>query len=178
MFLERIQMKIGYAIVVVLLVGISFGVANVAYGQLDATRIVYSVTTDYHGIDVPIGTLVTATAGTTDTDVQNVTFLWLYPNETVAHTDANVQVWSNGSTFDGELIFFAQSSYRPDVLGDWGVIAFFIGEGGRTKHDIDDVIRIRATSFYLIPDLPTVGTAGAAATMLLGLGLYIRKKKH
>ena len=39
------------------------------------------------------------------------------------------------------------------------------------------MVKIRATSFNTIPDLPVVGTAGAIATMLLGLGMFLYKKK-
>jgi len=170
-------MKIARLVIFILLAGIFLVAASVAHAQWDAINSGYAVTTDYHGIEVPPGTLVTATAGTTDANVQNVTFLWKYPNETIAYTKADVQVWSNGSTYDGKLIYYAKSSYTPDVLGDWGVQAFFIGNDGKTKAGIDDVIQIRATSFNVIPDLPVVGTAGAITAMILGLGFFLHKKK-
>jgi hypothetical protein len=169
-------MKIAHAMVVALLVGI-FSATSVAYAQWSAISSGYAVTTDYHGEEVPLGALVTALAGTTDADIDNVTFLWKYPDENVVYTEANVPVWSNGSTYDGKLIYYATSSYTPDVLGDWGVQALFIGEDGKTKADHDDVVMIKATSINTIPDLPVVGTAGALMTMLLGLSLLLHKKK-
>jgi hypothetical protein len=170
-------MKIAYAMIAILFAGMFLAIPSVAHAQWSAINSGYAITTDYHGKAVPIGTLVTATAGTTDAEVKSVTFLWHYPdNETVAY-EVNVQVWSNGSTYDGKLIYYATSSYIPDVLGDWGVQALFIGEGGTKKANHDDVVRIRATSFNTIPDLPVVGTAGAIATMLLGLGMFLHKKK-
>jgi len=36
--------------------------------------------------------------------------------------------------------------------------------------------KIRAVSFNTIPDIPVAGTAGAV--MLLGLGVFLHKKKH
>jgi hypothetical protein len=169
-------MKIAYAVMVALLVGI-FSATSVAHAQWSAISSGYAVTTDYHGENVPLGVLVTALAGTTDANIDNVTFLWKYPNATVAYTEANVPVWSNGSTYDGKLIYYATSSYTPDVLGDWGVQALFIGENGQTKANHDDVVMIRATSINTIPDLPVVGTAGAVMAMLIGLGLFLHKKK-
>jgi hypothetical protein len=171
-------MKISYTIIAVLLVGILLAVANVAYAQWDAINSGYAITTDYHGVEVPPGTLVTATAGTTDPDVQNVTFLWKYPNETVVYTEVNVPVQSNGSMWDGKLIYYANSSYIPDVLGDWGVQALFIGKEGKTKANHNDVIMIRATSFNVVPDFPLIGTAGALTSMLLSFGLFLHKKKR
>ena len=126
-------MKKVYATVAILLAGIFLAAISVANAQWSAISSGYAITTDYHGIDVPLGALVTATAGTTDANVTSVTFLWHYPdNETVAY-EVNVPVWSNGSTYDGKLIYYANSSYIPDVLGDWGVQALFIGEGGTKK---------------------------------------------
>jgi hypothetical protein len=149
--------------------------ASITYAQWDALNSGYAVTTDYHGKEVPPGTLVTATAGTTDGKVTNVTFIWKYPNKTVAY-EVNKEVWYNGSTYDGKLIHYANSSYTPDTLGDWGVQALFIGEGGTTKANHEDVIKIRATSFNVTPDFPVVGVAGALGVMLLSLRIFMRRK--
>ncbi|MEM3697193.1 MAG: hypothetical protein QXQ94_06810 [Candidatus Bathyarchaeia archaeon] len=148
-----------------------------AFAQWEAISSGYAVTTDYHGMIVPPGALVTATAGTTNPNITSVTFLWKDPNETVKY-EINVAVWSNGSTYNGKLIYYANSSYMPDIVGDWGVQALFIGEGGTVKANHADVVRIRATSFNVVPDLPVIGTAGAATTMLLGLGLFMYLKKR
>jgi len=152
-------------------------IASVSANSWSAINSGYAVTTDYQGKEVLPGTLVTATAGTTDTDVTHVTFIWKYPNETVAYIDPDVPVWFNGTEWKGKIIYYAQSQHIPDVIGDWGIQAFFIGEGGTPKAGIEDVIMIRATSFNVIPDLPIVGTAGALTAMLLGLGLFLKKRK-
>lgn len=139
----------------------------------------YAVTTDYHGEDVLPGTLITATAGTTDENVVNVTFKWKYPNDTVAFTDPEVPVWSNTTEYNGDLIYYANSSHIPDETGDWGVQAFFNGPGGRIHGRDNETIAIRATSFNTIPEVPVLGAAGAAIAMLLGLGVHLtRKRKH
>lgn len=150
---------------------------NMAFAQWEAISSGYAITTDYHGMIVPPGALVTATAGTTNPNVVSVTFLWKDPTETVKY-EINVVVWSNGSTYNGKTIYYANSSYTPDIIGDWGVQALFIGEGGTVKANHADVVRIRATSFNVIPDLPVIGTAGAATTMLLGLGLFLYLKRR
>ena len=149
---------------------------NLAIAQWSAISSGYAVTTDYHGKEVPPGTLVTATAGTTDADVENVTFLWKDPDENIVNTEANVLVWSNGTTYDGKLIYYAQSSYTPDIIGDWGVQALFIEKDGKPKANHKDVVMIRATSFNVIPNIPIIGTAGAMISMLLGLSLFLLKR--
>jgi len=170
-------MKTMHAILLLLTFCLFLGLSiQISYAGWNAINSLYAVTTDYHGKIVSPGTLVTATAGTTDPNVKNVTFLWKYPNETVAY-EINIPVWSNGSTYDGNIIYYASSSYRPYVPGDWGVQALFIGEGGKTKSNQTDVISIRAISFNVIPDLPIVGTAGSVVSMLLGFGLFLHRRK-
>lgn len=171
-------MKIACTVTAVLIVGILLAVASITQAQWDAINSGYAITTDYHGLEVLPGTLVTATAGTTDPDVQNVTFLWKYPNETVIYTEANVPVQSNGSKWDEKLIYYANSSYIPDVIGDWGIQALFIGKDGKTKANHNDVVMIRATSFNVVPDFPVIGTAGALTSMFLGLSLSLHKKRR
>jgi hypothetical protein len=153
-----------------------------ANAQWSAINSGYAITTDYHGEDVIPGSLVTATAGTTNSNVLNVTFVWMFPNETIAIIDAEVVVSSNGTKYPddetGSLIYYAQSSFRPTVVGDWGVQAWFNGPGGKLHGPETDIIAIRATSFNVIPEIPVVGTLGAVTAMLLSLGLYWNKKKQ
>ena len=82
--------------------------------------------------------------------------------------------WNNGTW---KLIKYAHSTQIPDVLGDWGVQAFFQDSTGRERSGLDDVIKIRATSFNVVPEIPIVGTAGAIATMLFGFWLYTKRRK-
>ncbi|MEM2975444.1 MAG: hypothetical protein QXE76_06240 [Candidatus Bathyarchaeia archaeon] len=171
-------MKLAYTAIIVFFIATIIALSvNLANAQWSAINSGYAVTTNYHGKIVFPGTLVTATAGTTDKNVTHVTFLWKYPNETTAYTTANVPVWSNDSTWDGKLIYYANSSYTPTIEGDWGVQAFFIGDGGKTKAGINCTIMIRATSFNVVPDFPVVGSIGALVTMLVGVGLFWHKKK-
>lgn len=172
------RMKIRFAALALLLL---YFLVQVASAQWNALNSGYAVTTDYHGKNVPLGTVVTATAGTTNPKVKNVTFIWKC-NETEQFRDENVPVWSNGTRWPdsggGDLIYYAQSQHIVDVYGDWGVQAFFIGEDGTTKANVECTIRIRATSFFnVIPTAPVVGTAGVAIAMILSLGAFLKRKR-
>ena len=154
----------------------------------------YAVTSNYQGKDVPPGQTVVVTAGTTDLSITNIVFRWHDPdNNTVwqdnvtvtgpltapnvpSNVPQEVKEWANNNI--GTEYLYAQSSHAPTTIGDWGVQVFFIGEDGTTKAGIDNVIKIRATSFNVIPDVPVLGTAGATIAMALGLGLYLKRRKQ
>lgn len=136
----------------------------------------YAVTSNWHGIEVPMGSDVVVTAMTTDDTVYQVTFLWKNPGDHTVWTDI-VPVYSNGSTYDGMLIYYANSTHTPEDLGDWGVQALFQSSDGKTKQGIEEVIAIRATSFNTIPEVPVIGTAGVVIAMLLGLGLFSTRRR-
>jgi len=68
------------------------------------------------------------------------------------------------------------STHSVDVIGDWGVQALFQSQDGMTKESIDYVAKIKATSFFVVPDFPMIGTVGSLGAMLLGLGLFMRRK--
>ncbi|MGB9854190.1 MAG: hypothetical protein ACPLRY_05220 [Candidatus Bathyarchaeales archaeon] len=157
----------------------------------------YAVISNYQGMDVPPGQTVWVTAGTTNLTIKSVVFVWKYPNDSKAweetvnvigpistpNVPSNVHQevvdWANNLTGDAAVQYlYAQSVHQPTVIGDWGVQALFIGEGGHPVNSIKNVIAIRATSFNMVPDLPVVGTAGALVTMLFGLGLFLHKKRH
>ncbi|MEM1507721.1 MAG: hypothetical protein QXY73_04025 [Candidatus Bathyarchaeia archaeon] len=169
-------MKTSNIIIVALMTGMLLASVNIIYAQWSALASGYAVTTNYHGVDVPPGTLITAIAGTTDGNVKSVTFLWKDPDGSVAFEETK-SIYTNGTTYNGKLIRYANSSYIPDTLGDWCVQALFIGTRGTTKANTEEVIRIRATSFNMVPDFPAVGVAGALSVMMLSLYyFYVRKK--
>jgi len=125
----------------------------------------YNVTSNYHGIDAPLGANVVVTATTTDPTITQVTFLWKNAASQIKFTD--VVPISGGS---------AQSTHQPDSTGDWGVQTFFQGPGGTTKEGVELTVAIRATSFNVVPEIPILGTAGASVGMLFGL-TYVLKRK-
>ena len=160
---------------IVVAMAFSFLLSAVCADSWSALGSGYAVTRDYHGIDVIPFTEVTVTARTTDADVETVTFVWKYPNGTIAFIDAEVPVWSNGTYYDSKLIQYAQSSNSPNTLGDWGVQAFFNGEDGSIRGQESDVIAIRATSFFVIPEVP-LGTVGILLAFAVALALMKTNK--
>ena len=127
----------------------------------------YNVTSNYHGIDTPLGATVIVTATTTDPTITQVTFLWKNAAKEMEFTD--VVTISGGS---------AQSSHQPDSMGDWGVQTLFQGPDGTTKQGIELTVKIRATSFNVIPEIPLLGAAGASIAMLFGFAYKMKRKQN
>jgi len=172
-------MWIKYAAICSLLLLLPIACANAGWSSLNSG---YAVTSDYHGVEATIETVITATAGTTDVSIKNVTFVWKYPNDTVAFEDANVPVWSNGTKYpdgDGNLIFYAQSSFTPAVEGKWGIQAYFKDSGGHLRSNGTDIIAIRATSNEIIPETSALGAAGALGIIsIILIWLSYKRKKN
>lgn len=137
----------------------------------------YAVTSDYHGKNVPPGTLVTVTAMTTDDTITQVTFLWKTPSGNTIFTDVDNTKEVDGQ-YEGKDIFTFTSSHAQNMTGDWGVQALFQGPDGKTKEGIEEVVSIKATSFFVVPDIPVIGTLGATGAALLGLVAFNARKKR
>ena len=143
----------------------------------------YAITSNVHGTDISPGTPVTVTAGTLDSNVVNVTFRWHEPPDgngpkrwedtVLIFTNGTTGKWNNGTTAE---IRYAQNTHTPDVLGNWGVQAFFRDSTGKDRANLTNVIKTKATSFNTVPEIP-FGTIAAAAAMFIALGLFIIKKK-
>ena len=158
-----------------------FGIMNSVYAPLSTLGTGYAITSNYHGKDVPLLATVTVTAGTLDSRVTQVTFRWHRPDDTVVReitipvfTNGTTGQWNNGTT---ALIKYAIDSFRPDLPGDWGVQAFFRDSGGKNRAGINDVIKIKATSFNVVPEVP-FGTAVILLSMFGALGIFALKKKQ
>ncbi len=152
-----------YLIFSTLIVLFAFSLMAVVYAPPTYT---YEATSNYHGIDAPLYANVIVTASTTDPSIFQVTFLWKDAAENLKFTD--VVPISGGS---------AQSTHQPDSMGDWGVQTLFQGPDGKTKEGVELVVKTRATSFNVIPEVPIIGTAGASMAMVLGLVYRMKKKK-
>lgn len=137
----------------------------------------FAVTNNYHGKDVPSGTLVTVTAMSTDRDVDYVIFTWKNAAGDVVYEDT-VNVFTNGTKFNGKNIRYAISMHAPNSLGDWGVQARFYDKYHGYKCGHDTRLATRATSFNVVPEVPLLGTAGIAVAMVLGLTVFKAKKKQ
>jgi hypothetical protein len=134
----------------------------------------YAVTSKYHGMNVISGPVI-ATAMTTDTDVYQVTFLWKNPAGDTVFTEVKT-LYTNSSKYGGMDIHFADSIQTPNAPGDWGVQALFQSPDGKTKEGIVEVVSIKATSFFVVPEVVVLGTLGTLGTMLLGFGIFRTRK--
>lgn len=185
------QMKIRLIALTLLLSMLFVASVNAPWTTLSSG---YAIWTNYHGIDVPPGTEVTATAGTTEhpdssahnklPNVTAVRFRWMPPegsglpdiyNPILANPPEPL-TWDGTTTFKGWPVYTANDTQTLDAIGGWGVQAWFYDSDGRLRNETG-VEKIRAISAHVIPDIPVVGTAGAVAVMLLSLGLLWRKKK-
>lgn len=150
--------------------------ATAVYAQVQALSTGYAITSNYHGIDVPPGSNVVVTAMTTDPTVYQVTFLWKDPTGRTADFEEITPLFHNGTMYNGKLIYYAISENIVNTIGDWGVQALFQAPGGKTKQGITEVVKIRATSFNVIPEVPLIGTAGASIAMIAGFTYRMKRK--
>jgi hypothetical protein len=137
----------------------------------------YAVTNNYHGIDVPSGAQVIVTAMSTDSDVDYVIFTWKNAAGDVVYEDT-VNVFTNGTKFNGKTIRYAISIHAPNSLGDWGVQARFYDKYHGYKCGHDTKLATRSTSFNVVPEVPLLGTAGVAVAMVLGLTVFKAKRSN
>jgi len=183
-----VEMKLQFLVVAMLFaILLVFANINIAQAQWSAITSGYAVTTNWHGEDVPLGQLVTATAGTTDPSVKSVEFRWLYPNGTEAWNVRNFTLltspypppnvpqevinYQNSST-----IWYTQNAQTPDEVGNWTVQTIF-HDTGRIRGQYSDIVRIRATSFFAIPEVP-FGTVAILLSTFAVLGVYLIKRKR
>jgi hypothetical protein len=170
----------------VLALALAFSLAAVVYASSPPITLSdgYEIITNYHGVDVMVGTPVTAIAMTIDPAVTQVTFLWKNPGSATMYTDV-VPVYTNGTTGSGSvkgtsytdvLVKFANATEIPDEIGDWGVQALFQDSGGKTIEGVENVLAIRARSFNVIPEIPVIGTLGASIAMVAGFAYKMKRK--
>jgi hypothetical protein len=138
---------------------------------------IYDVTSNWHGINTPIGSTIIVTAATTDNTVYNITFLWHQPvTNTTVFTDI-VPVSYNGT------MYIATSTHVILDIGDWGVQALFQSPTGTMKEGVNNVTAIRATSFNVIgppnqvPEVP-LGPIIATVSMIAAFGIFYGFKKQ
>jgi len=120
---------------------------------------------------VIIGNPVTATAETDNRRVTHIIFIWVNPYGVIKKIETVSVSGDNWKT--------AQSTYQPDKLGKWVVFALFVNANScrwlyAMRWNCFEVTGITQQ----IPDFPVVGTAGAMTTMLLGLGLFLNRKRQ
>jgi len=155
---------------------------NVAYASWETLGTGFAVTSNISGPVSPQGTPVTITAGTLDPDVELITIRWYGPDGEVFHEDMP-SVYTNGTVgqyADGTtaLVKYAQSTYTPNVHGEWNVkVIFHNAKGGSNVADFSLPLDIRQNfPIFVVPETP-LGTIGAVAAIALALGLFMVKKK-
>jgi hypothetical protein len=168
-------------------------VLNVAHAGWSAISSGYAVTTNWHGEEAPIGESVTAWAGTTNSEVYQIEFLWKNETEHIVFKEnvtnlvsyitpdyppgapEEIIKWAEDN--HGYEIWYANNTQIPNAMGNWTVQTFFYASGGNLKGHDSDIIKIRATSLQTIPSIPVLGTAGALLTMLLSLTILLKRRK-
>lgn len=135
----------------------------------------YAVTSNYHGVPVPPGAEVTVTAMTTDPKVDTVTFVWKNPADQIMRT-VTKSVHSNGTRFNGKLVYYASDTFTPEAIGDWGVQAIFKDVHRFIIWQCTKIVARRSTSFNVIPEIPVIGTVGASVAMVAGFAWKMKKK--
>ena len=165
---------------VLLLILVSIGLVYAPWSTLGTG---YAITSNYHGVNVPLFLDVTVTAGTLDSSVVQVTFRWHKPPDgngpvewedvVPVFTNGTMGQWNNGTWAE---IRYAKSTHAPNAAGDWGVQAFFQDSSGTEKSGVPNVVKIKATSFNSIPEIP-LGTIGAAAAMIFAFAFFMTKKR-
>jgi len=180
--LIKLKHKISLAVaLLVFILLISISAVNAPWSTLGTG---YAITSNFHGVDVFPGTPVTVTAGTLDSNVMIITFRWHEPPDgngpvrwevTVPiFTNGTTGQWNNGVTAE---IRYAQDTQTPDVVGDWGVQAFFRDSTGKDRAGLTNVINIKATSFNAVPEVP-FGTLAILAAMFGAITIFAVKKKR
>jgi len=185
-------MKLRFAIVVIAFAALLLSATTiVVQAQWAAISSGYAVTTNWHGMDVPLGQLVTAWAGTTDGTVHSVEFEWKDPDSSSVWNDT-VSVFGPFTTPDvpntvppeienwainnqGFAIWYANCTHDPSewtetIIGDWTVKAKFVNTVGIPGQDYTS---FRATSFVVIPEVPF----GIIVVLLSMFGAFAVKKK-
>ena len=197
--MEVVAMKLRYTVAITMFIlALILYTTVVQAGPWSALGSGYAVTTDYQGMLVFVPENVTATAGTTEhpeangdlggrvpqfPDVTQVRFRWMPPN------GSGVPEWLTGlitledsgenyTDKDGEFwdIYTANDTQTIEVIGDWGVQAWFYDENGTLRNQTG-IEKIRATSFEAIPDVP-YGTIAAFLAMFGALTIFAIKKKR
>jgi len=169
---------------------------TIVQAQWPAINSGYAVTTNWHGIDVPLGASVTAWAGTTDSTVEKVEFIWKDADGNVVRdemvtVDATLDKyttpavppgappeivdWAQKPMNWGITIWYAQDTYPSvtDPLGDWSVKAKFINAFGQTVSSESDSFPVRATSFNVVPEV----SFGTIAILIAMFGALLASKR-
>jgi hypothetical protein len=142
----------------------------------NASGYVYELTNNYTGTNVPLGATVIVTAKTNDPNAYKVVFTWLNPASQLELIEGKNVQWDGSSYIDGKKVWVASSTCTADTIGDWNVYAVFLDKFGKRCFSIVIPVKIRHTSFNVIPEIPVIGTAGASLVMIAGFTFKMKRK--
>jgi len=114
---------------------------------------------------------VTAFAATTNFDITEVKFYWMDPYGTKhgPYWDTPSDTWK-----DGIHVLVFENEHTLDILGEWGVQAFFYDGSESVESPPQEAIK--AVSLTAVPEAP-IGTLTIALAVLATLALFARKRK-
>jgi len=115
---------------------------------------------------------VTALAATTNFDITKVKFYWMDPYGT-KHGPFSETLFQD-TTIDGIDVRVFENEHTLDILGEWGVQAFFYDGSESVESPPQEAIK--AVSLTAVPEAP-IGTLTIALAVLATLALFARKRK-
>jgi len=136
----------------------------------------YATTTNRHGEVINVGESVIVYAGTTDSDVEYVVFIWKHGEEEI-YRDGPIYDWEWDEWDGTSFRKFGGASVSEHILNgvdDWGIQVLFYGPTGHIRKE--SIISIKATSINVVPEVST-GTLTILLTILGSLAIFIRKKE-
>ena len=159
---EAVRKGIMLSIVAIALISSLVALAN-------AAGYTYELTSNYPEYNVPLDTAVTVTAKTNDPNAYRVRFIWSDPAGRIELTEG-VTVTSDGG------FSVASSTCTLNTIGDWDVYAIFLDKFGSQCFSIVLPVKIRYTSFNVIPEVAVIGTAGASVAMIAAFTYKMKRK--
>ena len=174
-------MKLKIITLSLLTVLMTVSLTSIAFGSWSTLNTGFAVTSNKSG-PISQGTQVTVTAGTLDEYVELITIRWYAPDDIVYHEDM-LTVFTNGTIgrySDGTAaeIKYAQSTYSPNIHGEWNVkVIFHNARGGNNVADFSLPLDIQQNMpVFVVPETP-LGTIGIVTAIALALGLFAIKNK-
>jgi hypothetical protein len=129
----------------------------------------YQLDSNFPSGVVPSGATVIVTASTNNTNVFTVQFIWEKPDGSKM-LDLFVPIQGG----------MASSTSVVSDLGQWKVYAIFCDalNNPLTPNPIPIPVKIEVITFNVVPEIPVLGTTGAAIAMTFGLAYKLKRKSQ
>lgn len=166
-----------FVILLALISGLAFAeeLKGTVKGSFNALDSGYAIARwPWDGGNILPGDSVTVRAGTTEPphpEAVQVVFRWNQPDGN--HWDTPPQdLTKSADTWGEKPIWDAYDTQTLNMIGDWGVQALFIDEEGKLQGSNPyPIVKIKAISYHVIPELP-FGTIAAVLSMVGALGIF------